>query len=49
MQNTFGLKIAAKYSKVESYLEVKAWINWWQQDNIKVTIICHLAAFLFIM
>ena len=32
-KNTFGVKKVWP-SKVESYMEVNAWTDWWQQDNI---------------
>ena len=33
MQNTFSVK-KEQSSKVESYLEVNAWTDWWWQDLI---------------
>ena len=32
-KNTFGVK-KVQPSKVESYLEVSAWADWWKQDLI---------------
>ena len=32
-KNTFGVK-KVRPSKVESYLELNAWTDWWQQDLI---------------